>query len=325
MTAELPGDWRPLEPGDARAWADLLTAIQAADGGWQYVTEQALLAGFDHPQRDFGRGSAAIWDGATLAGYGLITVRPAADPVHEIVYAGGVHPGYRERGLGSWLLDWAQVAAVPLHQERFPGRPMALMAACPSAGAAAMGLFAARGYQPARRYHGMLRDLTTGLPAGPVTVPPGTDIVPLTPDRIEDARLIRNEAFGDNWGSTETTASSWAHFLGSGACQPEFSFVAYAGGAPAGVIVAAESQARTRVTGRRDLDITVVGTRRASRGHGIASALLWRAMSAARAAGCCSASLEVDADSPTGAVTLYRRAGFTVDHTMAFCRKLILA
>jgi GNAT superfamily N-acetyltransferase len=325
VTAELAGDWRPLEPGDARAWADLLAAIQAADGGWQYLTEQALLAGFDHPQRDAGRGSAAIWDGGTLAGYGLITVRPAADPVHEIVYAGGVHPGYRGRGLGTRLLDWAQAAAVPLHQERFPGRPMALMAECPSAGHAAMGLITARGYQPARRYHGMLGDLTTGLPAGPVGLPPGADIVPLTPDRIEDARVIRNEAFGDNWGSTATTASSWTHFLGSGACQPEFSFVAYAGGAPAGVIVAAESEARTGVIGRRDLDIPVVGTRRASRGRGIAGALLLRAMSAARAAGCGSASLEVDAGSPAGAVAVYQRAGFTVDHTMAFCRKLILA
>jgi ribosomal protein S18 acetylase RimI-like enzyme len=324
VTTGLPAGWRRLEPGDAGPWAELLGAIQRADGGWQYTTEHDLLAAFGHPQRDYARGSAGIWDGGTLAGFGLVTLRTSADPVHEVLYAGGVHPGYRGRGLGTRLLDWAQGAAIPLHQERFAERPLALLADCPSDSAAAMALFAARGYEPARRFHGMLRDLRTGLPAGPAPVLPGVAIVPLTRDRIEDARQVRNEAFGDNWGSAETTAGLWARFLDSGAWQPEFSFLASAAGTPADVIVIAESAARSRVIGGRDLHIPVIGTRRASRGRGIASALLARTMGAARAAGCGSASLEVDADSPAGAVAVYQRAGFTVDHTMVFCRKLVL-
>jgi len=39
---------------------------------------------------------------------------------------GGVHPAYRQRGLGGRLLSWAETAAVPLHRERYPDRPLSL-------------------------------------------------------------------------------------------------------------------------------------------------------------------------------------------------------
>jgi mycothiol synthase len=170
----------------------------------------------------------------------------------------------------------------------------------------------------------MLRDLTTGLPESPVPAPPGVDIVRITPDRHEDARLVHNEAFRDHWGSTETTAEAWAHFMAGHAYRPAFSFLPYADAEPLGLIIGRESEAYALATGVRDLDIPVVGTRRAGRQRGIATALLVRAMSAARAAGYASASLGVDADSPTRAVGLYQRAGFTIDHTSVIYLKPVL-
>jgi mycothiol synthase len=324
MTAGPAFDWRPLEPGDARNWAALMAAMQATEGGWLYLTEQDLLEEFSYPDRDLARGSAAIYDGAALAGYGLITLRSSADPVHEVRFEGGVHPRYRGRGLGGRLLDWAETAVIPLHQERYPGRPMSMSGEFLSANAAATALYAARGYGPVRRFHGMFRELTTGLPEDPVPAPPGVDIVSITPDRHEDARLVRNEAFRDHWGSTETTAEAWAHFMVSHAYRPALSFLAYADDEPLGLIIGQESDGYARATGVRDLDIPVVGTRRAGRKRGIAMALLLRAMSAARAAGYASASLGVDADSPTGAVGLYQRAGFTIDHTSVIYLKPVL-
>jgi mycothiol synthase len=44
---------------------------------------------------------------------------------------------------------------------------------------------------------------------------------------------------------------------------------------------------------------------------------------AARSDGLVSASLSVDADSPTGAVRVYERAGFTVQDTWVVTRKLL--
>jgi ribosomal protein S18 acetylase RimI-like enzyme len=76
-----------------------------------------------------------------------------------------------------------------------------------------------------------------------------------------------------------------------------------------------EYVADSEATGRRDLDIPLVGTRRTGRKRGIASALLTRAVTEARAAGFDTASLGVDADSPSGAVGLYERLGFTAAGT----------
>jgi ribosomal protein S18 acetylase RimI-like enzyme len=49
---------------------------------------------------------------------------------------------------------------------------------------------------------------------------------------------------------------------------------------------------------------------RAARRRGIASALIGRSLAAARADGCDITTLEVDAESPTGAPGLYERMGF---------------
>jgi hypothetical protein len=69
---------------------------------------------------------------------------------------------------------------------------------------AAAALYAARGYRPARWFHAMKRDLKAPLADAPE--PPDVQVVPFSPELSEDARLIRNEAFADHRGSTETPA-----------------------------------------------------------------------------------------------------------------------
>ena len=322
MTSDGEFLWRPIEPADAGSWSDLMTAIQTADHGWEFLSEQDLLEEFGDPYCDFARGSMGVYIGGTMAGYGTLSSREAADPVHQMRYWGGVHPAYRQQGLGGRLLAWAQTAAVPLHRERFPDRPLSLSGSCLSHNAAGTALFAACGYHPVRWFHAMVRDLTAALPE--VHVPPGVEITAFTPERSEDARLIRNEAFTDHWGSTEISAEGWAHYMGASAFRPAFSFLAYSQGEPAGVVISQEYDAWAKATGIQDLFVLTLGTRRAGRNRGIGSALLLRALAEGRAAGFTSASLVVDADSPTGALGLYRRAGFTVDHTAVTHSKPLL-
>ena len=164
MTSDGEFGWRPIERGDAGNWAALMSAIQSADRGWEFLSEQDLLEEFDDPDCDFARGSMGVYTGGTMAGYGTLTSRETADPVHEMRYWGGVHPAYRQQGLGGRLLAWAETAAIPLHRERYPDRPLSLSASCRSYNAAAVALYAARGYHPVRWFHAMARDLTTALP-----------------------------------------------------------------------------------------------------------------------------------------------------------------
>jgi mycothiol synthase len=315
--------WRPIGPADVAQWAVLLAAIEAVERQDEHYSEQDLLEELSYPYGDFTRGSMAVCDGGTMVGYCVLTAKSTADPVHEMRQQGGVHPAYRSRGLGGQLLGWAETAAPPLHKERYPGQPLTLSGSCISSSAGTVELYAAHGYRQVRWFHGMKRDLADALPDVPA--PAGVQIAGFTPARSQDALLVFNEAFRDHWGSIQSNAEQWAYHTRERAFRPALSFLAYAGQEPLGVIICYEYDAATEATGIRDLHIPLIGTRRAGRKRGIATALLFRAFDEARAAGFTTASLGVDADSPTGALGLYERAGFTVTGTWIAQEKVVLA
>lgn len=314
--------WRPIDRGQVRAWAALVAAIEAVDHQDEHIGEQDLLEEFDDPEANYPCGSVAVYDGDLMVGYGLVLSRTAAEPVHEMRLAGGVHPEYRGRGIGSQLLVWAERAAEPLHGKRFPGQPLSLDGRCLARTEDAVALFSAHGYKQSRWFLRMSCDLTARLPAS--QVPAGIEIVGFTPERSQDARLIHDEAFRDHWGTAETSEEGWAHFIGYQAFRPAYSFLAYDGPEPLGVVLSHEYDSYTEATGRRDLYIPTVGTRRAGRKRGIATALLAKALHAARSDGFVSATLDVDADSPTGAVGLYQRVGFAAADTWITQRKPLI-
>jgi mycothiol synthase len=313
MDLETELDWRPLDRAAVPDWLRLLAAMEETDHEEEILGEDDLLEEFDDPCVDFGRGSRAAYHEQTMVGYGVLTARTLADTVHNMRFRGGVHPAFRGQGLGSALLDWAEQTAPSLHRERFAGLQLSLTGRCLVRDTTANRLYARRGYHPSRWYLAMTCDISHGVTH--VAEPSGVRIAGFTPGSAADALLVRNEAFHDHWDSTETTPDSWTHFLAYSAFRPAFSFVAYARSEPVGVIISHEYEAYNEVAGVRDLYIPLVGTRRSWRGRGIAAALLSAALTAARADGFGSSALSVDAGSPTGAVGLYERVGFTVKDT----------
>lgn len=284
---------RSLHLSDVAALAELLSV---ASGGGDYAGEEALRRSLGDPCCDLERGSVAIFGAQALAGYGVLKLRGAED----VRYEGAVHPAYRGRGLGGELLAWAERAVRPLCAERFGAGPVLLRSSCASGDDAAVRLHEGRGYQTVRVFWSMTRELTT--PPGDAPLPDGLRIAEFTAERAADALLVRNEAFRDHWSTTATTAAQWAYRIGG--YLAGYSYLVYRDAEPLGVLLGRQDG--------QDLYIAVVGTRAAGRNRGIATALLARAVSDARAAGLATASLNVDSTSPTGAAGLYKRAGFTV-------------
>lgn len=321
MALDAEFDCRPIDRGQVQNYADLLALILAADDDNEILTAEDLLEDFADPLIDFERGSMACYDGDQMVGYSIVSRHSSAGPVHRLHQWGGVHPEYRGRGMGSGLLDWAEAVAGQLHQEHFPDRPASLICHILSKNTPAVELFAARGYEQSRWFHEMMRDLSAELPA--CVLPSDVEALCFAPERSADALLVRNESFRDHWGSTDTTPESWEFRIGGRAFRPSLSFLAYSGGEPIGVVIAHEYDGYNEKTGTRDVYVPLVGTRRAARRRGIATALLTMTLRAASADGYDTATLNVDADSPTGAVGIYERLGFVVKDTRVAITKAL--
>lgn len=292
---------RPLRESDAAALTELMSIVAAADGDSEHLDEASVRESFGDPYREYEHGSMGIFHDAALVGYGILISRATAEPRHKMRYTGSIHPSFRGKGLGDRLLGWAESAARPLHDDRFPGRPLDLGSRCVSGNAGAVALHEARGFRCARVFRQMIKDLSV-LPAF-APLPDGVRVETFTARRSEDARKIRNDAFKDHWGSVPVSSALWAHMRASSSFRAEYSFVAYERDEPLGLLIGHQHG--------DDLYIAVVGTRAAGRKRGIASALLSLTLTQAWSDGLMTASLSVDADSRTGAVGVYERAGFT--------------
>jgi mycothiol synthase len=315
--------WRSLNEDQVRPWLDMLAAVEAADQVGEHFGEADLVAILSGPNMDLARGSIAVYDGDAMVADALLESAASADPVHQMRMYADVHPRYRGLGIGSALLAWAEQAALPLHDERFGGRPLALNPGCLATNSAALDLLSANGYRPVRWFNHMVCSLARDLAEAPV--PPGVQVVAFTSDRLADARLIRNEAFRDHWGSTQQSMQAWEHRVREPSFRPRYSFLAYADGEPLSLVLGREYDAHTQATGQRELYVATVATRRVGRGRGIASALIARALTAAKADGFGSASLDVDADSMTGALGVYQRLGFAVQLTSVAHEKALIS
>ncbi|GGS87144.1 N-acetyltransferase [Planobispora rosea] len=308
-------EWVPLSKDDAGAVVELLAAIEVEDQAGENYGVDDIIDDFANPLVDMAEGTLGAWDGDRLVACGVLMARAAAEPVHQMGMWGGVHPGYRRRGLGRHLLDWGARTAPVLHGRRFPGQPLELHLYADDQNAGMRALTEAAGMAPVRWFRSMTRDLTAELPK--VSPPDGLKIVPYGDDLEDAVREVRNAAFTDHWGSVRHTPETWRNgMIGISSFRQESSFVAQDGtGASVGILLTLHFEADTRVTGVREAWIQIIGTLREWRGRGVASALISHALTEFHAQGYRKAGLDVDADNPTGAFGVYTRAGFEVERS----------
>lgn len=221
-------------------------------------------------------------------------------------------PEYTRRGLGTRILEFLESRAETLHHLQRPDLPGQLKLWIESTRAGTSALATSRDYRTWRWFIRMQRPMSVE-----VSEPDQVDGYRIRKYESQDAeplRLACNEAFSDHWGSAPQDQERWrANYLESTSFRPDLTWVAVdADGQLAAFVMSsvfdAETQARGYVTGYVDR----VGTTRAARGKGLASALLLHALQSYAEQGFTYAELGVDADSPTGAGRIYERAGFTV-------------
>ena len=167
----------------------------------------------------------------------------------------------------------------------------------------------AHGFEIARYFVDMTRPLDE--PIRPVSTPEEVEILPWAPEWSPATWETHCEAFADHWGSLPPAWDDWQHRFSSPAFRPDLSLVAVAGSEVASYLLSAVFPHGWAHRGRKEGWIETLGTQRAWRRKGLASALITEAMLRYRSAGLDHAALGVDAANPTGAFGVYERLGFS--------------
>lgn len=312
--------WRAMSLDDVDALADLHSAVADADHPEHRASrdEIAMALGFSYVDvaRD---GIVAVDADGRLAAEGHALVKPDDETVVRADISGAVRPDLRRTGVGGRLLDWqiaraTQKLAVAQPAPHIDGSvPTRLSTEAQADDAGAAALFASRGLRVGRYFVEMHRDLAAEI--AEVPSPEGLRLIPVTRGWWERVRQAKNEVFRDHWGSEPISAERWEAFLSLPTSRDDLSVIAVTGDGEdavvAGFALAEVSPDQWEAAGYTSAYIGLVGVRREFRGRRLAQALLSAAFQGFRAEGLQRAVLDVDLDSPTGALDLYEHVGFT--------------
>jgi len=306
---------RAYVDGDAPAVAALLNAIEVHGGGHPYMTADEVRAVMDNVVRDHPEDSRVLYADAELVAFAGVPTPP--DGGFRVDLAGGVDPGWRGRGIGRDLLDWQLRRAAEIHAAVAPERDWEIHTGAADGDADAGRLYARFGFAPIRYWFDM-RAPTTGVPDVPV--PEGLAIVGYRPGRDSQLHAAHTEAFADHWGYQARDEKEWLGLtVGSRDFLPGLSRLAYDGDDVAGYVLTYASPEPGRAY------VGHVGVRRPWRRRGLAAAMLADVLTACAGAGYEAVSLGVDAESPTGAVGVYERVGFSVSSRAVTFRRALPA
>ncbi|MBR7836699.1 GNAT family N-acetyltransferase [Actinospica durhamensis] len=313
-------EWRPLTSADAEACAALRTAAEAVDDLGESYSAEDFLDDLATSGLDAERGTLGVFEDGRMVAMGAVHARTAADPVHAMFFWATVHPDRRGRGIGAGVLAWAERAAREISALRYPGAPLRLQSPAYDAMPDHCALLESFDYRVDHYDLGMVRPISPAEADAPPQLPAGFELVPFGSEVAEEFRVTHNEAFvPDHPGTTVVPPEVFAERTGNSAFRADFTFGLRetASSALAGYVLAYHYEADTQATGRRDVYINYLATRREFRGRGVAAALIGAVLHAAAGQGFDTASLEVLAEHPTGALSLYQRLGFEARRTFA--------
>lgn len=292
--------------------AALHHAAEAVDGTGESLSEEDFARSF--AETDLPGGSLAVLVDDALVAYGLVMPRDNPVGTHRIRLDGTVHPDFRRHGIGRDLMLRLVALARELHTARHPALPLVAKTMVESRSAGHVALAESLGFSADRHFCELEVALGESLAQAPI--PPAYEIVPFSAARDEEVRLVYNAAFAQHWDWVERSPQDWAaSFTGSKRFVPQTSFLALRDGAVIGFVLSRHYPVVEERTGVRELWIGDVGTLREHRGRGVASALLSRTLTQAKAQGYQRAALSVDTANSTRALGVYERAGFEVRRT----------
>jgi mycothiol synthase len=303
--------WRPARKADAPQMHALLLARDQVDG----IDSAGTLEGM---QREFEDTWLHEIEADTLlaetpegevAAFALVFANPQPTEKRMAYPWFEIHPEHRLPGIAEAVLEWAEARAIE-NLDRIPSDlPRVLGQFCDDKLQARIALYEKSGYETARYFYRMRRDLREPLDSPELQN--GLVTQRYSPELDSALHQAFNDAFSDHWNFEPVAEGDWQMwFTGGEDFRPELSYLVMDGAEIAGFSINSVNPEKNRQRGINEGWINQLGTRRPWRKQGIATALLLASMQAFRAAGLEYATLGVDTENPTGALRIYERLGF---------------
>ncbi|MBM3742511.1 MAG: GNAT family N-acetyltransferase, partial [Actinobacteria bacterium] len=281
-------DYRPLRDTEYDALAALLNVASMVDGRAQHVVGEELREEFESMPINPTIDTLTAWQGNQLVG-AVYMMYLRSDVREERCYVfGTVHPDHRGAGIGRRLLEWGLARGTDLLQSSGNDLPKYLRVGESRVNTSAIRLFERFGLESVRYFADLRADLSVPTPARhtaaatPAAATPGAlgfRIIPWDLARNEEARLMKNAAFMDHWGSTPTPPEWWAAQTSGFGSRVDWSYFAVTSEDQIiGHLITHRTPNDDEVLGAKYAWIDNIGTLAEHRGRGIATQLITTAL-----------------------------------------------
>jgi len=298
------------ERPDAEAVAGVVNSSFAADGIDNRTTGPELDHFYHHFRGfDTARDIRIAWHRDQVVGESYLLTIDERNGPRIYLHHTYLDPAWRAAALEP-LTSWAEARAAEI--ERAAGRtgPALLRCSVSEGEAELRSLVEARGYQPERFFYFMVRPTLDDIPDLPA--PEGLELRPVAEDHLRPIWLAKEEAFRDHWGHRQEGEEDFQRLITDPVQDPALWQVAWDGDQIAGMVLNFIDRDENEAMGRLRGYTEDIGVRRPWRRRGLASYLIAESLRLHQRQGMDEAALTVDADNPSGALTLYERMGYQV-------------
>ncbi len=282
---------RPLRPEDLETVFQLVVAAQQHDIGEVEVDRDDLLTDWALPTFDIHRDTVGVWSGEEIVAWAELILRERAEVE--------VAPGWRGRGIGTWVREWTERRAAEKGWEL-------VAQVVPESNTAARDLFSAAGYRVAYTSW-ILRIEHDAEPPFPV-VPDGIAIREFRREDEHEVYRLFEDAFNEWPGRQPQPFEEWTAITTR---RADFRGELFALAVDGDEIVGGAMTFPFAGEGWIDK----VAVKATHRNRGIARALLQHSFCEAWHRGARMSGLSTD--SRTGALSLYEKVGMAVHRAYA--------
>ncbi|MDF1595432.1 MAG: GNAT family N-acetyltransferase [Acidimicrobiia bacterium] len=221
-----------------------------------------------------------------------------------------VVPEWRNRGIGTAMLRWAQDRLSERAATHRTDKLKAYRTDVDEQASGGAALLEEAGYRAIQHGATLVRPNLDGIPEA--ILPADLTIRPVTAEQLRTIWEADVEAFRDHWGFSEPTEKDWQTFLDFPYRDESLWKVAWDGDRVAGQVRSFINEVDNRENNRRRGWTEFISTAREWRGRGVATALICASLRQLAERGMEEAALGVHVENPHGAYRLYQSLGFEV-------------